>query len=1314
MKRQFAYYMTTLCGLLLLASSCQKDEVAGGFFSPDAVEEGVEGMVSLAVASSDFSDREVATRGATVEETEQHVHSVYFFIVDMSRLNEGPRHCKVISRKYFADLTSDLKEVEEEGHKFRVDTFHMPAVSCRKARIFAIANVGYSNVQSVENDGDLLITCDTLTSMATLLNLTARLSHNSKDEVNVERMQGHHLMSGFFSDVKAQHYIHGTQQMLSLVPDRHAKHHLRVVDNTTGVEFRPLGAKPTPGVEERPGAVFVHRLDSKVTVNIIPDGKLKDTPGAYFRLKSWQVINAPTQEFLYWFEPMKRVPEKVVRNSKVFMRDITSTDGGGWKFTFYTFENYFAAQTIDPRMGCDIDAERIAAQYNKEFNLTGDKMVSADDVSAAFSVYPNRYSVFGYSLRELCKKYTSPDENTDREEYDPHNPGNNDQTITVYNGNFEYAPSEATYLVLKGYYFNPKEPVRRRVDDNRNSQFPDYPIDRYPYWDVNQQPTDSEEKAATRSRTAEVTYYVHMGYVGNDNYNVTGEDVSQEIHSFSDFKRKVNDYNLLRNHHYTYNIRVAGVDNIKLEATRENGGNIYEQEKQPGAEGIVGESQHFYELDAHYETRNLSINFARFPEDYDEGFVFALSTPYELFKGVLKRKENGEMGIFDEADRELTDLVRHDYDWIHFAWHGTPDNPSRSLIDPTTKNGIDYSETYGGYERQTSYLARHSVLTHEKDAAHPYRLLDALEFSRLVWEQFCRWKDEGKPLDGRQYVHFTIFVDEFYYDFNPVTGAQVDWTSFCNVKKRKALFFMENEEFSADYHSIYSDAHVAIHQNSIQTLYATKAEHGQTVANVAFGIEGLDEYRAKYRCTDTFKGNFEKDNGHLFLKDAGGAYPSSYENGLYNAMLWYNRYKNESENPNKEQQHMVGWKTAARYYDEASRMAPITDQNFSSNAAATGNQDNRRNRRAMWAIFARNRDLNRNGRLDADEIRWFVPAIEQYVMCFLGGRPVFENPLFERDRAITISGNSFIDGWAHGVPLAHFLSSTNKPKNKVLWAEEGCTRGHYGGANLHVAYGLRMARMLTNHGIDNTGVNFANGGSEDKFTQDPLFIVSHERNGEPVPYDNRVDGKNYYIVLNKMNPSAFRDYIDVGEIGHHTHEDKRNWLYREIKVARNKVGYTSYTEDRNLEDKFDRTIKIDGVPRTWWQVNGVWSPDDVVGGKKGIYYYRGPEHSLAYDYSEEADGTDLHHWRMPNLREGAIMSMAFNQKWFGDKVEANGYKGAITVGTKSDNLGPSSTKIPFWEIRQVTTFRLGNDTNGSVTVKGTTGLFYVRGVRDVR
>ena len=96
---------------------------------------------------------------------------------------------------------------------------------------------------------------------------------------------------------------------------------------------------------------------------------------------------------------------------------------------------------------------------------------------------------------------------------------------------------------------------------------------------------------------------------------------------------------MLRNHHYTYTLTVSGVENIKLEATREDGGNIYEQEKQPGAEGNILEAQHYINLDAHYASRNLTLDFTRFPEEYEKGFSFGIFTPFYELRAVLKKKK---------------------------------------------------------------------------------------------------------------------------------------------------------------------------------------------------------------------------------------------------------------------------------------------------------------------------------------------------------------------------------------------------------------------------------------------------------------------------------------------------------------------------------------------------------------------------------------------------------------------------------------------------------------------------------------------------
>lgn len=1287
-KRLFLAAVLGLAGIASLLTACSDDMGLEGMHHQ--VEEGIPGELTLSLNTGDYEEHHIAARGTELT-TEQHVHSAYIFVIDMKDEKKGDAHCPVLSRKYYYDLTNSIQEVtemvENQPETFRVNHFKMQTLSCDKARIFAIINLGYSDVQGVDNDKQLLEQCDTLTSLKTLKRLSARLAtitgeEENEQEVSVERMQGHHLMSGFFSTLAAHGYTSGHDDYITLEASKDTPGQIVATEfrNHNSV-MRPLGSTDQGGT---PAAIFAHRLDAKVTMTIEPDQKLKDIPGAYFKLTSWKVMNAPVHENIYWLG--ERPEDEAFAVSKTFRRDINPTPDGGWTFTYYQFENYNVAKAEGKPNASntyhEIGSKEIADWYNKTYHLTGNGAINGQTVQGAFfggedgseSVYPNVYTNFAYTLREQEKKYKYDGNGQFAEEYVPNDPNNKDQEIFVKNVGFEFAPKNASYLLLTGIYYNPQEPVRRRKDTDK---YPSYSFEEYPYLNTDQQPVKTVEEAAKRTRSAKVVYRVHLGYVGGENYMLNPlTSTSEKIEDFDTYKKKLNDYNVLRNNHYRYKLKIAGVENIKLEATRENGGNLLEQENQTGAEGIVVESQHFMELDSHYETRNLTIDFARMPENYDGGFSFGVYSPFERMRFTMKKKTNGEMGFFEmDTDKEVTSIRNHDLDWIHFAWHGTEDDPDRSLIDQNG-NGIPYSQTYGGYEEQQSYLTKNSTLTHEKDETHTHQLLNALQFSEKVWTYFCKWKAAGKP-DNLRRMTFTVYVDEYYYDFNPVTNEQVDWTGFCNKTRREVALFMENEELSADFESWYADAHVVIYQNAIQTLYATEATRGQIVPDVAFGIEGVDEFQAKYNCgvSGTGLGPSEYANHQYFyFKERNNT--SSLDNGLYNMMQWWN---------GKQNGKILDWKTAEAYFNENSRQAPVNEANVVNKSGTDGQ---RTNRRGQWAVYSRNRDLNRNNVLDADEVRWFIPGVDQYLLCFLGGRPVFDNPLFEKEKAIYL--NSGVLDWLRGLPLAHYMSSTAIAEQMIFWAEEGCSKGRYNAGHNQLVYGIRMGRMLTRHGVVNTGVAFSHNEQSDKLKQDPLYIVSRTRNGEPVPFNERVDGQNYYILLNKMNPAAFREYVAVGDLGHHTHEQKQNWLYREYVVARHKIGYTSFTS----WNMYDRTPKNNGIPCTWWQVNGVYTD-----GPNDNFKYHGPDHSLAYEYYEEPSGMDLHHWRIPNLREAAIMSMSFPEQWFGGSAKS------IVSGTKSDNLGPNSTNVPFWNIYNGFIKRMSMN---EVT------KFYVRSVRDVR
>lgn len=1252
MKRDiYTYLIVFFMTVLLSLTGCTDDLVNHDGTGGKKVNtvEGLEGTLSLRLGSDDFDSKVSILTRAGDSDDEQTLYSVYVFIVDMKNEESGDASCPVIARKYFPDVTDSLSSVTENGVVYEVVDLEMKAISSNEVEIFAVANLGYCEKQHISNDGAMLSAFDQANNLAELKAISAS-QQLTDGNVNVERMQGHHLMSGYYADFSDEdnlNYLQTDKKHFALVKETGVDN-LSIYDSDDNTRlYRPLGGSGSA----IPGAVIVHRLDSKVKFIVKPSEALSNIDGAYFHLKTWQVMNMPVSESVRWIEHGDTY-SSVVANSKVYA-DVTENEDS-WSFIFYQFEN-FSSQAADVNNGYIlVDANEIASQYNMEYSLSGSGAVSSSDVTSAFSSYPNSFSNYAYTLR-------------DRNEKVGYNIGtDDDQTVSVTNGAFDHAPASATYIILKGDYFNPGEPLRRRADDVKNNNFPAYSLAAYPYWSDDGIPVATAAEAAVVTRAANVTYYIHLGYVGGGNSDRTIDGDPTSIASFSDFKGKVNDYNVLRNNYYTYTITVAGVNNIKVEATRENGGNIYEQENQTGAEGVVVESHHFFELDSHYETRNITIDFKHMPDSCD-GYGFIVSTPYNNLAVAIRQESDGTYKAYNVADNSIiTDIPGADCDWVHFAWHGTEENPSRSLINADTQNGISYSNTYGGYTIQRSYNDPDGILTHEQDSDHPYYLMNVYEFTRQIWYAYLDWVAAGKPEASRTRT-YTMYVDEYYYDNNPITGANVDWMSFCNKEARKLFLFTQKREYSADNNSRYTDSHIVIEQHSIQTPYATSSEGGQSIADVAFGIEYLDEFQAKYAVTSSY----EAQN---FLSSS-----SSYDNGLYNTMVWYRNNISSST-------VVIPWTTAEGYYTEAARAYTPTYSAGDYSGNSNPNNLGRANRLGGWAIYSRNRDLDRDGVLDANEIRWFAPATNQYIICFLGGDAVFENPIYEASKAIEYGSHEV--SWLEGVPVLHYLLNGG---SQILWAEEGCSLGGYTATGAERGcVGIRMARMFCQSGMEDTGEAFGTSPSENELKQDGIYIVSSEHNGPAISdYSGLADGNNYYITFNKLNANAFRDYVASGDLSQHTHEEKNDRLYREIKIAQNKIGYTSFT----AYNDYDRTPAIDGVSQTWWRMNGVWT---ILGGTSGGFYYDGPKVSMAYNYAEAGDRSDLHLWRIPNLREGAVMSMVFPNSWFGDSY--------ISTRTRAGNLGASSTNVPYWNIKANV---IGRNSGSTVTNQ------FVRPVYDI-
>lgn len=258
-----------------------------------------------------------------------------------------------------------------------------------------------------------------------------------------------------------------------------------------------------------------------------------------------------------------------------------------------------------------------------------------------------------------------------------------------------------------------------------------------------------------------------------------------------------------------------------------------------------------------------------------------------------------------------------------------------------------------------------------------------LTIDQLLRQLHDKREDNNGYWDNGQ-VTYTAFVDEFYYD-----QKDDDWKKFVNVDDRK-MYILCNTQFSKDQQSDLTTANIMISQRSIKTIY-NKAASGYTTA---WGIETVDET----------KGMPMKGTGTRTSK-----------NGRYNTFQMLG-FSNEENNGS--------WGT---YLDLTSEEVNKLNYNY---------------KKAEYACLQRNRDLNGNGKIDADEVRWYLPSTTQYTGLWIGKDALYpEARLFQKDPTlITDKSTNGGDGGANDNFRSnnHFISSNGIR----FWAEEGAATGN--------------------------------------------------------------------------------------------------------------------------------------------------------------------------------------------------------------------------------------------------------------------------------
>lgn len=197
---------------------------------------------------------------------------------------------------------------------------------------------------------------------------------------------------------------------------------------------------------------------------------------------------------------------------------------------------------------------------------------------------------------------------------------------------------------------------------------------------------------------------------------------------------------------------------------------------------------------------------------------------------------------------------------------------------------------------------------------------------------YYQHNSQEDPFDGdgeSAQIHYTCFIDEYYYD-------DLNLSQFVNQQPRTiqiCTYFNRNSESSST--STINMASYTFSQKSISTVYdLDKLDSNEDKDINGYGVEWMQE------------GENLSPGNNIPPKN-------SFYQGLSN--MW--QFLDFSTNPAPD------WTTYIDY------------ENNTLNSAKNSIE---------YACLTKNRDIDGNGKIDEDEIRWYLPAITQYMELVVG------------------------------------------------------------------------------------------------------------------------------------------------------------------------------------------------------------------------------------------------------------------------------------------------------------------------------------------
>lgn len=613
-----------------------------------------------------------------------------------------------------------------------------------------------------------------------------------------------------------------------------------------------------------------------------------------------------------------------------------------------------------------------------------------------------------------------------------------------------------------------------------------------------------------------VTGYVEMELKNNDAGNVLGGDVEYLIH-LGDWREKegsIGNYNIERNTSYTYTVTINSVDNIILEVeTSKNGAEF--KEEQPGATGQVTIAKEEIALcDCHYVSKTISFRLSNFFRngmvESDKCIVDELTWSVKTPFGEGEPSNTGDMDFSSDLD----------YKWVHFRLN---------------RKGEDgkYLETRRKYtprEFHSSDVYRSADTDNKEDDGTPgvagYHndgVMTVPRLCRFIKNEVKKYLDNNITMcafdnDTDPKITLTVFVDEYYYDENPITQEKRSdlWKWFVNQDDRK-LHILCNSEKSKDMESSSTGSVVTIQQSSIQCVYNTDPSY--TDLKTAWGVENKDEFDGKMLVySNTTSGGNRGNNKQL--------------NGLYNSCKEWGLKFGDSEKSD--------WST---YMDfEVKNDSPQLKSGYEN---------------MRYACMNRNRDNNGDGKIDRNEVRWYLAAINQLVGMYVGDGLLNSNTKLycksPEDQALTDYNK-----WQQHI-VSSTISGSNSDDPTILWAEEGISTGPFfhGEGNCVKGTAIRCVRNL--------------GYIYDK--SDESYPIEEEPE-DYIKWEKRSDG-SYLFTCTHLNELALR-YYTSSELILADERSQENNLYKQFEMLPGKYdcskAYASNPDGKSYFELFNEEV----------------------------------------------------------------------------------------------------------------------------------------------